>query len=41
MQQRYKKLYELVLEIIKSNNKDIDELFSEEQKSALENLIKL
>ncbi len=32
MQQRYKKLYELVLEIIKSNNKDIDELFSEEQK---------
>ena len=41
MQQRYKKLYELVLEIIKSNSKDIDELFSEEQKSALENLIKL
>lgn len=41
MQQRYKKLYELVLEIIKSNSKDIDELFSEEQKSALENLIKI
>lgn len=41
MQQRYKKLYELVLEIIKSNSKDIDELFSEEQKSALENLVKL
>lgn len=41
MQQRYKKLYELVLEIIKSNSKDIDELFGEEQKSALENLIKL
>ena len=41
MQQRYKKLYELVLEIIKINSKDIDELFSEEQKSALENLIKL
>ena len=41
MKQRYKKLYELVLEIIKSNSKDIDELFSEEQKSALENLIKL
>lgn len=41
MQQRHKKLYELVLEIIKSNSKDIDELFSEEQKSALENLIKL
>ena len=41
MQQRYKKLYELVLEIIKSNSKYIDELFSEEQKSALENLIKL
>lgn len=41
MQQIYKKLYELVLEIIKSNSKDIDELFSEEQKSALENLIKL
>jgi glycosyltransferase involved in cell wall biosynthesis len=41
MQEKYKELYNLVYNIMKNNRKDIEELFNDEQKKTIENLIKI
>lgn len=41
MQEKYKDLYNLVYNIMKNNRKDIEELFNDEQKKTIENLIKI
>lgn len=41
MQEKYKDLYNLVYNIMKKNRKDIEELFNDEQKKTIENLIKI
>lgn len=41
MQEKYKDLYNLVYNIMKNNIKDIEELFNDEQKKTIENLIKI
>lgn len=41
MQEKYKELYNLVYNIMKNNIKDIEELFNDEQKKTIENLIKI
>lgn len=41
MQEKYKELYNLVYDIMKNNRKDIEELFNDEQKKTIENLIKI
>lgn len=41
MQEKYKELYNLVYDIMKNNRKDIEELFNDEQKKTIENLIRI
>ena len=41
MQEKYKEVYNLVYNIMKNNRKDIEELFNDEQKKTIENLIKI
>ena len=41
MQKKYKELYNLVYNIMKNDREDIEELFNNEQKKAIENLIKI
>lgn len=41
MQEKYKELYNLVYNIMKNNRKDIEELFNDEQKKTIENLIRI
>ena len=41
MQEKYKELYNLAFDILKNNKKDIDELFNEEQKKVIKELIKI
>ena len=41
MQEKYKELYNLVYNIMKNDREDIEELFNNEQKKAIENLIKI
>ena len=41
MQEKYKELYNLAFDILKNNKKDIDELFNDEQKKVIKELIKI
>lgn len=41
MQEKYKELYNLVYNIMKNDREDIEELFNDEQKKTIENLIKI
>lgn len=41
MQEKYKEIYNLAFDILKNNKKDIDELFNDEQKKVIKELIKI
>ena len=41
MKEKYKELYNLAFDILKNNKKDIDELFNDEQKKVIKELIKI